>query len=308
MLLPPPIRYDAPFAYLRFNQALAPHLQALRAAFDAPRDWQRHQGTFYEAWMSPTPPPLPKEDLRQMSQSLSSALDLPLTEDVTLTLQRMDPGDGARPHTDRPLVGYEAARLIVQLTEDWAPTDGGWFEVHPDEQGTDTLRRHEPHFGSAIAFAMTPRSFHSVTPSRAPRYTAVFHFHHRANPRRLRRDLTDLYTGLRFDGLPTALDRTMAEAEAHHGEELTFQAGVLAWTHLQLGGPTPEAIELYEGHVSGADCPTGALPRLSWWLTQLHLGIFDAAAWRRWAKGRHPLPAGLPQEVYTLEQRLYGCE
>ncbi|TNE88078.1 MAG: 2OG-Fe(II) oxygenase [Deltaproteobacteria bacterium] len=264
--------YDDPFAYVRIGRVDPSLVDALTDAARGDLAWERYD-SFYRCWIARVPMAL----TRTLPETLTELTGVPLTPRTRLTLQRMAPGDGATAHTDRPLLGYESVRLVVQLTEGWQPGDGGRFAVHPDPQGAETTRWHEPTRGTAVAFAMRRDSHHSVEDCARERLTAVVHCEHIGNTEQLGHALRGLLTGARFTELPAAVHPLMDEAEATRDEQATLYAGTVALVLHRWGQP-PEAVA--EGYAAAlapwtADGPFAAAR----WLARLWLEDFDLAAW-----------------------------
>ncbi|MCO4747694.1 MAG: 2OG-Fe(II) oxygenase [Proteobacteria bacterium] len=269
-------QHKTPFPYFtaKLNSGLCEQLGSL-ARLDL--DWQRHD-SFYHCWIAHA-----AEHIRlpqELPGAVAALLDLPLTDAMQLTIQRMGPGDHALPHTDRPLLGFEAARLVVQLTPDWSLADGGLFAVHPDSEGTRTTRTREPLFASVVGFGMRLASHHSVRPVHTHRLTAVVHFWHHANTPALHAQVRDLLEGASFAALPASLDATLTEAEAEHSEEETLRAGTVALLLTQWGA---DELSVERGYRAGLEPWTGCSGDtdidLARWAAKLWLDCFDIDAW-----------------------------
>lgn len=223
--------------------------------------------------------------MRRLRDALAVALDLPLHPEVTVTAQRMHPGDGAGPHTDHPLAGYEAARLILQLD---APRGGAFRALGAD--GRPWLTR-DPRPNGAVAMALSPRSWHDVADCLDLRRTVVLHAWHAANPPDARERLDAWFAGWSPAHLPTAWDPMVLDVEARVPDEVSLAAAATAWTLLRWGRSEAEAREAYRSVADGRQ----PLPEAAWaaWLFDLHRDGFDADAWGALVPLDTPCPPAL---------------
>ena len=284
MLLAAPQRYHQPFDYFTCDDALpAPLLKQLCASYDRPLNWQHHTDSFYRAYLCDVSELLDEGFCQALSARMAALVGMPLTSTVRATLQRMEAGQYALPHTDRPLPGYEAVRLVVQLNPGWEDGDGGLLCIHPDEQGAQTARTHPPRWNSAFGFAMGPRSFHSVQPTRAARRTVVLNLWHAANTEALAAWASAQFVGMRFD-FGGALGALASEAEPCVPEEDSFRAGCVAHLLLRWGFSEAVACEGYRQGLSPLLAPRGApAVLLARWVARLQQQDFDAGLWQRLA-------------------------
>jgi hypothetical protein len=111
-LTPVPGPFPLAVADAMFDDAVLARLTAL---FEGWAGWPRHEDTFYRCWITEVHDELDPAWLAGLRHEVSEALGVPLAGPVRVTAQRMAPGDGSDRHTDRPLAGYEAARLVLQL-------------------------------------------------------------------------------------------------------------------------------------------------------------------------------------------------
>lgn len=95
---------------------------------------------------------------------------------VEATAHRLSGGQSIRIHNDY-IGGEETHRLLVQLNRGWADENGGFLMLFSSSNADDLARIIRPVHGSAVAFEISPRSFHAVSPTvRGERYTLVFSF------------------------------------------------------------------------------------------------------------------------------------
>lgn len=280
-MLPTVQHSTAPFPHFTVPEALPEALLAdLEALFEAPLPWDLHQDAFYRAWLSDVSDRIAPDLQAALVDRMRAITGLPLTESLQVTVQRMEPGQYAGPHTDRPLVGYEVARLIVQLRPGWQPGDGGELHLHPDEAGAQTVVRRPPRYNTGFGFVMGPRSFHSVQPTAVTRRTAVFNFWHVGNTEALARRIRAMIAALRFDQLPASLDALITAAEQHRAEEDSFRAGCIAALLQQWGYPEPVLAEGYRAGLDSVMCEESADPvRIAAWVQWLQHDRFDVERW-----------------------------
>ncbi|MFT4624755.1 MAG: hypothetical protein ACI8PZ_003415, partial [Myxococcota bacterium] len=224
-LLPTIEVHDTPFRWFTADGALPPSaLEALLALYDEDLSWDLHADSFYRAWLCEVADRLDPALRTGVVDRVAAITGLPFAPDLAVTVQRMEPGQYALPHTDRPLAGFEAARLIVQLTPGWRPEHGGELLLHADALGTEEVQRRPPRFNSAYGMVMGPRSVHSVRPTTRQRRTAVFNLWHVGNTEAVAEWVTGQLAGLRFDSLPASLGPVIDDAEASLPEDDIFRA------------------------------------------------------------------------------------
>jgi hypothetical protein len=274
--------HSQPFAFFTSDQALPPALlKPLLALFPEDLAWEAHD-TFYKAYLCDITNRLPTAPCANLIQRMAAITGIPLTEEIRVTIQRMEPGQFASPHTDRPLLGYEAVRLIVQLNPNWQPGHGGELQLHPDESGAISTQSRPPVLNSAFGFVMGPQSFHSVRATTETRRTAVFNFWHKGNTPDLSRWTKIQFNGMRFDALPAALTQRAIDAEATHNEEDSFRAAAMAHLLQQWDFNSLWICQAYEAGLKPNFQPDEALPlALARWFVRLEFNEFCANEWRQ---------------------------
>lgn len=287
-LLPDAIPHDSPYRFAFSRAALGtPACEALARLFDEDVPWARHDASFYACFLAVVTDRVDPALLAALPPRMGELLGLPLTTKVHVTIQRMEPGDHALVHTDRPLAGYESARLVVQLNPDWRADDAGLLEVHATDRGDDVCHSLAPRWDHAFAFAMTPGSHHAVTPAIRPRRSAVFNFWHVGNTDEVAELVRSTFDGLRFDALPRQLDPVIAAAEATLPEDLTHRAGLIALVLTRWGYDAEEVGRAYTRALDPGPAPAWPLGdheedmalTLAAWLAELHLDHFDLERW-----------------------------
>lgn len=267
-------RHDHPFEGFTTEALLRPEeARFLRGLFEVPTEWEHHYGTFYECFLAEVTAHVPQGVLDRVREALMRQTGVPLSRDHKVTVQRMEPGQQARVHSDRPLLGFEAARVVLQLNDDWREEDGGLFCTHPTAEGTTDCMRRLPHDNSAFAFVMRGSSYHSVTPVRRTRRTVVLHHWHVGNTPEVRRVLLALGGELRFDGLPTDADAALQRLEEAGDDDAAWRAGMTAALLQRWGLPDEEVAASVRGT---SEHPETALAQ---WVVELLGGSFDVDAW-----------------------------
>ena len=221
---------------------------------------------------------------------------LPLTDRLQVNVQRMMPGQDVRPHSDPPLVGYEIARIVLQLNPDWRTEEGGFLQVHPDAEGGVVSGQIAPERNTAMGFVLHTDCHHSVTQVHRPRHSVVLYFWHQANTPALAALVDDLCGSMNFGALPHALDPWLEAAEATLDEEHSYRAAIVAWVLHQWGCTSEVVVRGYLDEAYPKEASTQALwdapatPKteksrsvitLARWAAMLRTQQFDLDRWRR---------------------------
>jgi hypothetical protein len=208
---------------------------------------------------------------------------LPLVNRVLVSAQRMQPGHVIGLHSDRPLLGYEFVRLVVQLNKQWQPEQGGVLELFSSPESAASFRL-DPEYNAAFGFSLHAESYHAVTEVAQPRQTVVFNFWHAANTVELAAHLQTLFANLHFSELPTALNPVASAAELSLPEDITFRAGTAAIALHRWGYDEAIIVAGYQ-HSAGlticntSDTETYAAVLLADWIAFLYRDSFDLGRW-----------------------------
>jgi len=283
-MLEKPRHLDAPFCLFTLEGALSEaRLVALEALFDAEPAWVRHEDHFYECFIAEVTDALDRRWLQALARRMAEHTGLDLVDAVQVTIQRMTPGDHADPHTDRPLLGYEAARLVLQLDAQWEPVDGGLFRAF---DGDAPILARAPSRNQAVGFALTSRSLHEVTPTARIRRSVVFNFWHAGNSAAVEALVRGLFVGMDFGSLPEAVWRRAEQAEVTHSEEATHRASAVSIALLAWGYSPQETAEGYTLALEAPSTPTMSPDQeiviavaLAGWLHRLYTEDFDIERW-----------------------------
>jgi len=279
-----PIGHSHPFPFFECRPAFAPEdCHVLERAFSVDAAWQHRDDGFYSCFLRDVTDELPPAWLREVAVRMRELTKLPLLDKVQVTVQRVEPGQAIGAHTDQPSVGYELARLVLMLNEDWRPEHGGVLELFESSEGP-AVAGVEPRHNLAVGFVMHEGSFHGVTAVTRSRRSVVFNFWHAANSPELAAAVQELFNAVHFSELPSALDPVMEAAETTLPEELTFRASLAAWALHRWGYDPATLVEGYR-HSAGLP-PKGVLSeegraavRLADWVAELHQAPFDLHRW-----------------------------
>jgi Rps23 Pro-64 3,4-dihydroxylase Tpa1-like proline 4-hydroxylase len=148
--------------------------------------WKLRVASFYEQWeLQLDHQELPTElqpflasdtidGLRRLMLTPIAEIPPRLTE---VTAHKLVPGQTIRVHNDHRPKG-ETHRLLIQLNRGWADEQGGLLLLFGSAAADDVRRILRPTHRSAMAFEISPQSFHAVsTIQRGERYTLVYSFH-----------------------------------------------------------------------------------------------------------------------------------
>lgn len=176
----------APFAHATHAAPLPAALcDAVLTWMETRAAWRLRVACFYEQWelhLSSQVLPADLQPLlagetvdvlqRLLLASIASA-PLRLTE---VTAHKLVPGQTIRIHNDHRPKG-ETHRLLIQLNRGWADEQGGLLLLFGSAAANDVRRILRPTHRSAMAFEISPQSFHAVsTIQRGERYTLVYSF------------------------------------------------------------------------------------------------------------------------------------
>ncbi len=175
-----------PFAHATHAAPLSAELcEAALGWMETTAPWRLRVASFYEQWELHLDPyglpaalqPLLASDTVEALQRLMLAPlagpSLTLTE---VTAHKLLPGQTIRVHNDHLPEG-ETHRLLVQLNRGWDDEQGGLLLLFGSAEADDVQRILRPTHRSAIAFEISPQSFHAVsTIQGGERYTLVYSF------------------------------------------------------------------------------------------------------------------------------------
>jgi hypothetical protein len=176
-----------PFPFLLSTEALEPALaDALLSWLETGVEWRLHEGAFYDQWecdlLSAVPPPscaplLTAEALADLTRRVGALFGADLSDRLTVIAHKLIGGQAIGVHNDDPDPGYETHRLVVQLNRRTDRDEGGELLVHGSSRPGDVAFQVAPAHNTVFAFAMSDRSYHSVTAVKGwVRYSVIFSF------------------------------------------------------------------------------------------------------------------------------------
>ena len=284
-MLSQPKYHDNPFPFFYVDCAFSnEQCFVLDSLFLQNADWQHRDGAYYRCSLRDVTENIPATFLTEVLDRMREITGLPLVNRVLVTAQRMLPGQIIGIHSDRPLLGYEIARLVVQLNKEWQAEHGGVLELFSSPEN-EAVFSVNPEYNKAFGFTLHKNSYHGVTEVTQPRQTVVFNFWHVANTPELAMHIQSLFTNVKFSELPTTLDPIASAAELSLPEDKTLHAGTAAIA-LQRWGYDEQTIETGYLHSSGLSIcdsnytETYAAVRLADWVAYLHRNSFDLARWK----------------------------
>ncbi|MBK5966649.1 hypothetical protein CCR95_21870 [Thiocystis minor] len=257
---------------------------ALEGLFLPTNDWQHRDGAFYQCSLCDVTEKIPASFQTELLARMREITRLPLVNRILVTAQRMLPGHVIGRHSDRPFLGYEMVRLVVQLNQHWRPDHGGVLELFSSPDG-QAVFRVDPEYNTAVGFPLHAGSYHGVTEVTQPRQTVVFNFWHVANTPELAEYVQALFANLHFSEFPAALNPVASSAESTLPEETTFRAGTAAIALRRLGYDEATIVTGYRHSAGLALCETGdaetdAAVLLADWMAYLYRESFDLARWK----------------------------
>ena len=175
-----------PFPHAVTTSLLSPIIaDQVLAWLETEAPWKLRVESFYEqdecALTAATLPPhlrplLEPEQIRTFVDTMFGSMGAEDLELVEATAHKLSGGQSIRIHNDY-LEGGETHRLLVQLNRGWPDQNGGFLMFFSSPHADDVARIVRPLHGCAIAFEISPNSFHAVSPTKAgERYTLVFSF------------------------------------------------------------------------------------------------------------------------------------
>jgi Rps23 Pro-64 3,4-dihydroxylase Tpa1-like proline 4-hydroxylase len=111
---------------------------------------------------------------------LADRMLAPLTQDGLVLMEanahKLLPGQTVKIHNDY-IDGAETHRVLIQLNRDWTDENGGLLMLFSGPNATEVARIIRPINCSAMAFEISPTSFHAVSTILAgARHTLVYSF------------------------------------------------------------------------------------------------------------------------------------
>jgi len=283
-LLLQPDHHHHPFPFFFVKAAFSEEqCAALEQLFLQNSEWQHQDGVFYRCSLCNVTETIPAAFQTEILARMREITGLPLVNRVVVTAQRMLPGQVIGIHSDRPLLGYEIARLVVQLNKQWQAEHGGVLELFSSPEG-EAVFSVNPEYNKAVGFLLHADSYHGVTEVTQPRQTVVFNFWHMANTPELAAHVQALFANLHFSEFPATLNPIASAAESSLSEDVTFRAGTAAIALHRWGYDAATIVTGYQ-HSAGlstcdtCDAETYAAVLLADWVAYLYRDSFDLVRW-----------------------------
>jgi hypothetical protein len=176
----------APFPHSSCSQLVDPPvLEAALTWMETTAPWRLQVASFYEQWEMHLDQRMVPDGVRSLIddstvEMLVDQMVAPLSKTRPrlrdVTAHKLVPGQTIKVHNDY-LGGEETHRLVLQLNRGWQADQGGLLMLFSSSSASDVQRILIPRHGSAVAFAITPTSFHAVsTVKGGERYTLVYSF------------------------------------------------------------------------------------------------------------------------------------
>lgn len=284
-MLSQPNHHSIPFPFFYVNPAFSEEqCAALEGLFLQDGEWQDRDGAFYRCSLWDVTGHIPVSFLTELLGRMRQITGLPLINHVVVTAQRMLPGQVIGIHSDRPLLGYELVRLVVQLNKQWQAEHGGVLELFSSPESKAVFKLN-PEYNKAFGFLLHASSYHGVTEVTQPRQTVVFNFWHAANTPELAAHVQALFANTHFSELPTALNPVASGAELSLPEDTTFHAGTTAIALHRWGYDAFTVVTGYQHSAGLSICDTKntetyAAVLLADWISCLYRDAFDLARWK----------------------------
>ncbi len=287
-VLADPSHHRYPFEFFLCTQAFGfENCATFERLFAAKDGWQHRDGAFYSCSLRDATIEVPAKLLDGVLGRMREITTLPLMDTVQVTAQRVEPGQAIGVHSDRPMLGYEFARLVLHLNAEWRSEHGGVLQLH-ESPDRPAVVRLEPTYDVAFGFVLHEDSYHSVTEVRRARRSLVFNFWHAANSPELGDAVRTLFADMHFSELPSALDSLAESAEIRLPEATTFHASLAALAVHRWGYDDATVVAAYR-HSAGLatenvpSVEVHAATRLADWVAQLYQHPFDPTRWK-WLK------------------------
>lgn len=177
---------EEPFPHAVTTSLLGPSFaEHLLTWLESDAPWKLRVESFYEqdecnlteAILPPHLRPLLRlEPVQKLTDAMFASMGADGLELVEVTAHKLSGGQSIRIHNDY-IEGAETHRLLVQLNRGWPDENGGFLMLFASPSADDVARIVRPLHGCAVAFEISPASYHAVSPARAgERYTIVFAF------------------------------------------------------------------------------------------------------------------------------------
>lgn len=173
----------APFRYATLTKCFTPRIgEYVLEWFEHDAPWTAKRTDFYEqfefsCWDSASPAAcyLTRHDvLDAVRTAMAEIFGCDFESDVNVVCHKLVRGHRIGIHNDY-LVGEETRRLTIQLNRGLTDNDGGFLMLFSSGNPADVHRVLSPQHLSALAFEISPHSFHAVSKMHGgARYTIIY--------------------------------------------------------------------------------------------------------------------------------------
>jgi Rps23 Pro-64 3,4-dihydroxylase Tpa1-like proline 4-hydroxylase len=180
-----------PFPHISVKTALEPQdCEQLLNWLETSAPWKLKIADFYEQYeFSLLDCELPdsirllfsNEHLAILRHQLEDYFGTELSDKVDIAAHKLVKSQRIRIHNDF-IPGQETHRVLIQLNRGWSDENGGILLFFSSDNSQDLRKAFRPTHGSSVAFEISPKSNHAVSPIvTGERYTLVLSFfaHHR---------------------------------------------------------------------------------------------------------------------------------
>lgn len=172
-----------PFRYATLTECFTPQIgEHVLEWFERDAPWTAKRTDFYEqyefsCWDSTSTAAsyLTRRDvLYTIDTAMTGMFGFEFEPDISVVCHKLESGHRIGIHNDY-LVGGESHRLTIQLNRGLTDTDGGFLMLFSSGDPVDVHRVLRPQHLSALAFEISPSSFHAVSKVHGGvRYTVIY--------------------------------------------------------------------------------------------------------------------------------------
>lgn len=140
--------------------------------------YQQHEFSFSDVVLPSAIQPLfSASSVEGLKVLVADSFSAKLAPRHDITAHKLVLGQRIRIHNDY-IAGQESHRVLVQLNRDWTEENGGALLFFDSDNASDISKGFLPLHDSCVAFEISPKSHHAVTPVvRGERYTLVYSFY-----------------------------------------------------------------------------------------------------------------------------------
>jgi hypothetical protein len=172
-----------PFRYATFIKCFTPQVgERMLEWFEHEAPWIAKQTDFYEqyefsCWDSTSPAAsylTGRDVIDAVSAAMAKLFGCDFDPNISVVCHKLVRGHRIGIHNDYLTEG-ESHRLTIQLSRGLTDADGGFLMLFDSGDPADVHRVLRPHHLSALAFEISPESFHAVSEVHGgARYTVIF--------------------------------------------------------------------------------------------------------------------------------------